>query len=174
MNINKYLLVSTVCLLIITAFLVGRIQTKSAQPQVESAQTTLQTATPTPAVTNKPAVQKAAPAKPTPTPERKKVSITLNDGGGFTKGTFYCYEDKVNELSNLQNDIRIYQIDADSCNFAEQSKAKDCSSSCSTQPDIAACVDNCYANALPACSDKNTKVGDLRKELYNKVQQYCP
>lgn len=112
---------------------------------------------------------------PTPIPpERKKVSTYVDDNGGLTKGNFYCYEDKVNELSDIQNQIRINDIVSDSCMESEQSKALQCSSSCSTQPDIASCVDACYANVIPNCNDKNTKSGDLRKELYNKVHQYCP
>ncbi|MEM3394326.1 MAG: CAP domain-containing protein, partial [Candidatus Methanomethylicia archaeon] len=103
-----------------------------------------------------------------------KVPIYIDDDGGITKGTFYCYEDKVNELSRLQNDIRIYQAVADSCFLAEKGKAEICSSNCTTEADIAGCVNNCWANVTVNCKDKSTKVGDLRKELYYKVREYCP
>lgn len=106
-----------------------------------------------------------------------KVLINVDDDGGLTKGQFYCFSDRVNIIADLQNQIRIYQAISDSCMSIEQSKASQCSSQCSTgttADDIANCVNNCHANVIPTCNDKNTKVGDLRKQLYTEVHQSCP
>lgn len=109
----------------------------------------------------------------------QKVLINVDDDGGLTKGQFYCYSDKVNLIADLQNQIRIYQAIADSCMFFEQTKAKSCSDQCPTDSgttvdDIANCVNNCYANVVPNCNEKSTKVGDLRRQLYSTVKQNCP
>jgi hypothetical protein len=175
-EINKYLLITVVLLLVGVAYLVGKLQTNSAKPQVESAQYTSPTTSPTPTVAIKPAVTRVVTVIPTPTnpPERKKVLINVDDYGGLTKGNFYCYEDKVNELADIQNNIRVYQAIADSCNSIRQANASQCASSCPLEGDIASCVHACYDNASPDCNEKNTKVGDLRKELYSKVHEYCP
>jgi len=103
-----------------------------------------------------------------------KVLINIDDGGGLTKGSFYCYSNAVNHLADLQNQIRIYEVVANSCNALEQTKATNCSSSCSTQPDISGCVSACWANVASNCNADNTKVGDLRKQLYSDVHRDCP
>jgi hypothetical protein len=111
---------------------------------------------------------------PTQAPVRKKILINVDDNGGYTKGSFYCYEDTVNHIADLQNQIRINESIADSCNSIKSSNAKTCSSNCSTAEDIKACVDSCWNNATPDCTEKNNHVGDLRKQLYSDVHNDCP
>lgn len=178
---QKHIIFVLIALLITVAYLVGRIQMLSGQPAPSVKQ---QTPTPTvkptsiPKPTSMPAV-KGIQNSPTPAqvPERKKVSVFIDDLGGITKGNYYCYEDKVNELANIQNDIRNYQAIADSCVSLEQVKAESCSSDCSSIEDINAmadCIHACWEKVTANCNDKSTRVGNLRKELYNKVHQYCP
>ena len=174
--INKFLLWGFVLLLGISAFLLGK--TTSQQNNEDVGPTTAPVVNSiVPKPTSAPAViYKTVSPTATPQPAQKKVSVFIDDYGGITKGNFYCYEDKVNELSNLQNDIRIYEASADSCNAFQRTNASNCSNSCplGDVDAITACVNSCWDNAIPNCDDKNNKVGDLRKELNNKVHQYCP
>jgi len=102
------------------------------------------------------------------------VPINIDDGGGITKGTFYCYSDKVNYLSDLQNQIRIYQTSADSCNWGAKMETNNCTSICANSDSSSTCISDCVKTAYSKCNDQNNKVGDLRKKLYSDVHTYCP
>ena len=174
-------------MLVFSAYLMGRIQTLSTtsnQPQktsqVESANTE---ATPifTPIPTQVPktntrTVQKTnANNTPTPTTERKKVPIYLDDAGGITKGTFYCYEDKVNYLSNQQNLIRIKQSASDSCISQAKFEIEQCTTKeCKPLTDLneySTCLDKCIKDAYSKCE---SDLGQLREQFFREIQQFCP
>ena len=119
---------------------------------------------------------KTPPPSPSPSPERKKVSLFIDDYGGITKGNFYCYEDKANHLADLQNQIRIKHISSQGCSGLASTEGTNCSNSnCSSLiNDVDAfnnCSKKCFDDAYAKCS---SNVGDLRKQLYNDVQQFCP
>lgn len=114
-----------------------------------------------------------------PQGSRNKVQVVVDDMGGITKGTFYCYEDRANVIANLQNDIRIKQTVADVCNSNENSKVQSCANNCPTSSDItvseiSACIDNCSSSIRGNCADKNNAVGDLRWQLHAEVLKSCP
>jgi peptidoglycan hydrolase-like protein with peptidoglycan-binding domain len=109
------------------------------------------------------------------TPIIKKVPIYLDDSGGITKGTFYCFEDKVNYLSNQQNLIRIKQMGAESCNSQAQFEGQQCvDNNCKPLTDIneySSCLDKCYKDAYSKC---NSDLGALREQFFREIQQFCP
>jgi hypothetical protein len=116
---------------------------------------------------------------PVTSPERKKVSVMIDDYGGLTKGTYYCYDDKVNQLANLQNQIRMKNISAQGCESLSKTEGTACSNTncklnSSSDEDVKAfdaCSLKCYSDASAKCDNG---VGDLRRELVSEVQQYCP
>jgi len=129
---------------------------------------------PTPIDSITPVVVKPSPTikivKPKSTPKPiKKVPITIDDGGGLTKGTFYCFEDKVNELASLQNEIRIKQDLSDMCYRSHENEILSCMNDCGSDD---SCKHNCTEPFLQQCG--NYDVGNLRKELLSKVYEYCP
>ena len=112
----------------------------------------------------------------TPIPVRNKVMINIDDNGGITKGSFYCYADMVNHLADLQNLIRMKQITSDSCTANASSEGTNCShancSSLSTNDNsFNDCSQKCYNDAYAKC---NSDLGDLRKQLHAEVYQDCP
>jgi hypothetical protein len=112
--------------------------------------------------------------KPSPVPTRmpKKVEYTTTEG--ITDGTYYCFEDKVNEISRKEQEIEMQEGIADTCTSIEQSKAKRCSENCTESEDIAKCVEDCYAVVTEKCLPKHELVGDLREELHKMLGKYCP
>jgi len=186
-NTKKILLASLVVMLMFSAYLVGKIQTLSTtiQPQknsqVESVKTELTptfTPIPTPVPkTNTKTIQKVSASNtPSPTVERKKVPIYLDDAGGITKGTFYCYEDKVNYLSNQQNLIRIKDMAVESCTSQAKFEGDGCvTRNCKPLTDInefSSCTDKCYKEAYSKCN--SSEIGQLREQFFKEVQQFCP
>lgn len=130
-------------------------------------------------VTSQPQTYTAPVIQPltyTPAPTvAQKVMVNIDDTGGITHGSFYCYADKVNELSNLQNQIRIDDIAATSCDsIAKLKSSNDCISSCSNSSDFNFCNQQCVNSKFSSCSDVGSKVGNERKQLYTMVQQDCP
>lgn len=171
-RVNTYLVVGIMLLLTTTAYLFGKVQTmsKTGVPSQSSEVRSVSTeVTPTPTGTPKATTTvKKVLTTPTPTPERKKVSIYIDDFGGYTKGTFYCYEDKVNELTRIQNDLRIADASTEGCWLKENATLTSCNSKCGGLID---CYNGCIAEMEKICG---TKPADLRKELATKVRQYCP
>jgi hypothetical protein len=179
----KFIHYSFIPLAIVLAYLFGLNQNKapaSVQEYQRYNPTREEpTLTPVPTQVPQPQVRAVNVQQNTPTfirlPERKRVSVQLDDGG-FVKGNYYCYEDKVNELTYLQNDILNYETIANMCNFTRRNNASVCSEGCSATHDyttIGGCIDSCYDNATPNCDEQNTKVGDFRKTMYNKTREYC-
>jgi hypothetical protein len=174
---KTYLIGSFVLLLVTCAYLFGKAQTLSGvkipqqSPQVEAVMAEV-----TPVPTTKTVVIYKTPV-PTSTqaPERKKVSVYIDDSGGITRGTFYCYEDKVNYLSGLQNKIRLGQLAHETCTANAQLEGKGCSdTNCNSLTDtteITNCIKKCVDDAFAKC---NSDLGDLRYQLNDDVHKYCP
>jgi hypothetical protein len=145
--------------------------------------------TPTLIPTNKPVVKKNPTVTQTntvntPIPnERKKVQVTFTDA--TIAGTYYCFEDKVNELMTTQNNLsiarkngelcisgntQIYNICSDQCRIAGDR----CLDLCESSTDVIACGDGCNSKLVDcskSCSEKN---GDCDKWVndYEKGKAY--
>lgn len=103
----------------------------------------------------------------------KKVQYTTRQA--IIDGTYYCYEDKVNEISRYEQSIELKQYEADACNDTVSYEAKNCSSSC-TNSDydlMSDCINNCYSSNTK-CKSLNEEVGNMRRNLYVLLSKYCP
>jgi len=118
---------------------------------------------------------KAVAPVATSAPTRNKVLVNIDDSGGITKGSFYCYDDKVNYLADLQNQIRIKQIAMDNCDALARIESTNCShTNCDSSAPwdtLNACIQKCTDDAWGKC---NSDLGDLRKKLYAEVHTDCP
>ncbi len=94
------------------------------------------------------------------------VSYTTTEG--ITNGTYYCYSDKVNEISRLEQDIKLAEGSADICSQSNQSDYQNCYFAC--QDDT--CRDNCVNTYVEKCN--HSAIGDMRRDLMNKIYSYCP
>lgn len=152
--------------------------TPTSIPPIPTQVVVIVTSTPQPTKKIRPAQQVkvlAATAAPLPTlvPVRTKVSFTTTEGE--VNGTYSCYQDRVNELTRYENDIKIKTEIAKSCQVFEQVQQSNCASKCSVEggtSEIVSCVDACYANS--ECLPKFKKVGDLRMEYMAKLREICP
>ena len=172
---NKTLLaVALSGMMLLLVYSIGRANGLSSKTPLTPPSTTLQ-ASPTPSPTQSPSptpkqvqtIQKIISPSPT---SKVKVSVMIDDGGGINKGNYYCYEDKANELANLQSQIRIKEAQADGCNYQHQDEVTRCMMGCTNGDNT--CTHNCAAPYLDSCGD--TAVGNMRQELTNKIRQYCP
>ena len=176
-NVKVYVIGGFMILLVATAYLFGKVQTLTSikipqqSPQVEAVTTEV---TPVPTTKTIVVYKTQAPA-PTQAPERKKVSVYIDDSGGITRGTFYCYEDEVNYLSDLQNKIRLGQLAHETCTANAQFEGKSCSdTNCNSLTDITEitnCIKKCSDDAFAKC---NSDLGNLRFQLNGDVHKYCP
>ncbi len=98
----------------------------------------------------------------------QKVQYTTKQG--ITNGTYYCCDDKVNEISRMEQQIQIKESAADICYQSHLGEMNSCMSGCSTGNND--CYHNCAEPFLQKCG--NYIVGDMRTELMNKLKQYCP
>lgn len=159
-------------------YLVGRLQTREKYDENNKVQgAVVETKTPWP--TSEPTLQPTTRAVrdipvPSVAPERNKVQWTSTEG--IVDGTYFCFEDKVNEMTKLENTIKMKEAVADSCGMGFEFDAKDCSKDCSDQnlsmDDYVECSKACWANS--PCLPKHEEVGNLRKELMSKIYEYCP
>jgi hypothetical protein len=199
-HITKYLLVA---LLLLCAYLFGQLQaiskTKVDQTsgQVEGIKNEMNPSpspTPTPYQTPKTNTIKQITNQTTPTSiERKKVPVTLSDP--YLSGTFYCYEDKANEIMTAQSNLSFLLKGLDMCASTIKSKNSlcfsdcsekynECSQNCKYQNDVISCLkpcedqsDACNKNCLESAGNCDEWVRDIEKErerLRNLKQQYCP
>jgi len=185
-QVNKILLILTIVLLMAVSYLYGKnqkpawiggIQTENITPAL----------TPTP--TEKPPLRNLRNEQGqstiiptqlvnTPTPLRKLVPVSFSTG--WVKGTFYCYEDKANELMSLQNALRMANEMANHCSSQANLKYDQCTKDkCSSisaveqLEEYKKCLDEC-AKVYDECIEKSKNVGDLENEIFNKKRQYCP
>ena len=107
-----------------------------------------------------------------------KVAFTTTEA--IVDGTYYCYENRVNELTRMESDIKILQTTADICNDSSQFEADNCIEiNCKNQgldfsiDEYSLCLDDCYNNSTD-CLSKNEAVGDKRREYMNLIYQVCP
>jgi len=165
---NKYLVSSLFILLLAVVHLFGRVQTlseqtKNTQNQVLPAKIEL-TTNPTFIPTSKPrVVNKTQPPTPTRSPERKKVTVTITEVG--LAGTYYCYENKANELVQKQVALNTLHKTAEFCADNARVKINECvnnnsSADCSSYGD--------------ECVEKFNTVMSAQDELRKLIKSYCP
>ena len=192
--------------IIVTILLLASIGYLYAKNQELEKSQQEQTLPPTPANLVTPTAQPEQPVKqktniikdttlPTPTPlptERKKVAVTLTDV--ILSGTFYCYEDKANEIMTVQNNISLALKGQDICVFVGGQEIKSCLDKCSqasseciagckSATDLNSCLSNCSSQNT-ACGDKCPKgdkcnsylddIDRLRGQLRQLKNSYCP
>lgn len=193
---NKPLLVIIVILLIAVAYLVGKTGTLTLGSQYvdQQSQPTIIFSTPTPIPkinsqdsniqqqqvqykTTNPSITNPLPTN-TPA-SRKKVQTTLNNQ--WVAGTYYCYEDGVNLLANLENQIKIANIEAANCTGLASGKAQSCVSQKCSLYDIGtqfesynACHQSCYDESYKECKEKGNNAANLVNKLISEKNKYCP
>ena len=127
--------------------------------------------------------------------ERKKVPVTLTDP--LVAGTYYCYEDKANEIMTTQSNLNLALQTMNICSDGLKFKIDSCSSNCrqeledcyffdcSSSPDQLACHENCGSQSdvcRNSCMPSGTECGDqygdeidkLRNQLVQQQINYCP
>lgn len=117
---------------------------------------------------------------PTSVPaERRKVQTILTTP--LVSGTYYCYEDKVNFLTNLENQIKVVNIEVNNCTGLASGKAQSCTSSKCSGFDILiqfdsynSCQQRCYDDAYKECKEKGDRAANLVNQLIQVKNQYCP
>lgn len=117
--------------------------------------------------TTKPTIKKVPNSnqvKPTntPIPERKKVTVSISEV--TLSGTYYCYEDKANILTQKQTDLnnlhKIFDICGSNLSYKiSQCNYNDPSSNCPNGTE---------------CNDKLNDIEKAREELRNLIKSNCP
>lgn len=191
--------IAIVILLLVVGYLFGKTQRIEQKQNVTALPTSIptiiiSTPTPIPAVKQNPAVNKVKVVDtPIPIPtERKKVAVTLIDPS--VAGTYYCYEDKANELMSTQNALKLTldsynvclttkQMDSQRCLNDCLQSSNACSKSCDkSSPDYSSCTSNCLKQQS-SCSDgcinyinscDTSGYENLRTKLIQSKNNYCP
>lgn len=167
---------------------------KQTQPFVlEPTITVLPTSTPEPTETNKKPVTIKEQIKPTSVPIERKVPVTLTDP--TVAGTYYCYEDKANEIMTTQNNLNLVIKTLEICGTTLSFNIKTCFNDCTQKAQT--CINNCYGSedilaCTHACDAPNKACGDacpkgtecsdkysgdidrLRSQLQQQKINYCP
>lgn len=114
-----------------------------------------------------------------PSLNEKKVQFISTEG--VVDGSYYCYESKVNELTRIENEIKVLEFSADGCNISQGFKNNSCrNEECPiNHPDwspewLSTCLENCSAKTVGTCLPKYEEVGNQRKELHRLINKYCP
>jgi len=94
--------------------------------------------------------------------ERKKVAVTLTDP--TVAGTYYCYEDKANEIMTTQNNLNLTIKTLNFCSSNLSNEIKWCFDDCTQKAKT--CVNNCYGSedmlvCTQACDAQNKACGDV-------------
>jgi hypothetical protein len=100
------------------------------------------------------------------------VTLSITDYGGITNGTYSCYADKVNDLTNLEEQIKIADAAWSACMSSGQIGTENCPGQCSSASDPNTCEQQCINNYYATCNSSH--VGDLRMQLAKEVSQDCP
>jgi len=172
--VNQFLVGSVFVCFIIIAFLSGLLvsSSKKSDSSVKSKSIEISTPSPTPTpLPPAPQVKKEIIITPTPqktsTQETKKlVPITID----MMSKTYYCYEDKVNELANLDYLVTISMNVGRGCMDSAGYAQSDCSSNCIEDSCFKKCLED-HENAIQKCIDDSPDYGN---ELLSKIGQYCP
>jgi len=93
---------------------------------------------------------------------------------GIVDGTYYCYENRVNELTRYEQLIAMKEDSARMCTDSYKPTLNSCVSACNSSPDFSNCIKPCYDNASNACISKYEETGNLRKEYMKKIYEICP
>lgn len=108
----------------------------------------------------------------TSTNNQNRVQYTVTNG--LQNGTYYCYPDRVNELTRQDQTIKSGQAALDHCKFQQQPTQDACIAACNGNSNYSACIQPCYDSYLSTCKSEIDSLYNARKELSNKVQQICP
>lgn len=177
---NKILIYGFAVLAVLVAYLMGRVQTLSYRNEATQVPLPTQTYSPPASATIAPQViykNNPAVVLPTQPVARKRVSYIVTQSGAYYKnGTYYCFEDRVNELAQIESKIKACDAKGDSCGYKAETDGKNCTANCPTADVDAysACSKSCYDNAYSGCVSEGQECGNLRKELVNKIYEICP
>lgn len=98
----------------------------------------------------------------TPTPENKKVSVSISEVG--LSGNYYCYENKANILTQKQSDLNNLHKLLDFCINNFSNKIKNCNYNDPSS--------NCPSG--DECNSKSNDIINAQNELRNLIKNYCP
>lgn len=107
---------------------------------------------------------------------RKKVTFTTTEA--TVDGAYQCYEDRVNELTRMENELKVMSASAETCSLFKQAEVNKCVGQCPINgsdwvAEWTVCKDTCFQK-LDECLSKSKEVGDKRKEYMNLISQICP
>ena len=103
---------------------------------------------------------------------QNRVQYTVTNG--LQNGTYYCYPDRVNELTQQDQAIKSWQSALDHCKFQQQPTQDSCIAACNGNSNYSACIQPCYDSYLSVCKSEIDSLYNSRKELSNKVHEICP
>jgi peptidoglycan hydrolase-like protein with peptidoglycan-binding domain len=106
--------------------------------------------------------------------DSKKVLVNVTDAA--YAGSYYCYEDKANEITRIQNLLNLRYKLAESCFANAKIKLNDCLEKCKSDPDFYSCSDKCYPESgAKECGDSyENDLTNYRNQLGSMLRQYCP
>jgi hypothetical protein len=93
---------------------------------------------------------------------------------GLQNGTYYCYPDRVNELTQQDQAIKSWQAALDHCKFQQQPTQDSCIDACNGNSNYSSCIQPCHDSYLSVCKSEIDSLYNSRKELSNKVHEICP
>lgn len=107
---------------------------------------------------------------------KKKVTFTTTEA--TVDGTYQCYEDRVNELTRMENELKMMGAGAETCSMFKQIEVDKCVNECPVSgtdwvPEWNTCMKTCFKK-LDECLTKSKAAGDKRKEYMNLISQICP
>ena len=105
-------------------------------------------------------IYKSPTPQQTQIPQRKKVNVVIFEIG--LAGSYYCYEDKANELTRKEQEIDAQRKLADWCSD-DLEKCKN--------PLIAPAID---CPTIQECTDKTNRIIQLQDEFRGLINSYCP
>lgn len=181
-NKNTLLTLAVVTVLILLTYTAGKANglkeqqaaTIKPSPTVITTTSPIPTPTSTPVKTNYQKPVATPIPTPTPKPERKKVSYTTKEAS--FNGTYFCYEDRVNELSRQEQTIQVKDAYADSCMAGQQTAYSTCTNNqcIGMEGDAMPCINNCKATTLDTCLSKANDAGSEREKLTRLIREICP
>ena len=103
---------------------------------------------------------------------QNRVQYTVTNG--LQNGTYYCYPNRVNELTQQDQAIKSWQAALDHCKFQQQPTQDSCIAACNGNSNYSSCIQPCYDSYLSVCKSEIESLYNSRKELSNKVHEICP
>jgi len=104
--------------------------------------------------------------------DSRRVSFTTTEA--MVNGTYYCYEDRVNELTNMESSIKIKMEIAEWCNLSAKSVLDSCTDACGSATNYSACTQPCWDTYGSTCASKYEEVGDSRRQYMDMISTICP